>query len=295
MNWDNLKIFLAIAQKRGLKKAARKLGIHHTSCARRIKAFEEELGAKLFHRLPDGYTLTQAGKDLQQSAYKIQDEINTIEHDLLGQDTRLEGDICVTIPNGLILHLLMPDIAEFIKLHPEVNVEINMSYEFRDLATREADIAIRMVDNPPKSLAGSKVGQLFSTAYASKTYLKNHDPLNSPEKCHWLGWGDAADHLKWAEKKKHPRIPVRGNMYSDVLQVAAAKTELGITSLHCYIGDADTELERIPDATPTPASWVWVLAHKDMMTNARVAVFMDFIAKAFKKYQPLLEGKTYQG
>ena len=64
MNWDDMKVFLAIAQAKGLKKAAHKLGVHHTSCARRIKALENELGSRLFDRLPGGYVLTPTGEHL---------------------------------------------------------------------------------------------------------------------------------------------------------------------------------------------------------------------------------------
>jgi len=292
MNWDDLKIFLVIAQAKGLKKAAYKLGMHHTSCARRIKHLETQLGAKLFDRLPGGYTLTPAGEALHASAGKIQDEVDAIECDLTGKDTRLEGDICVTIPNGMATHLLMPDIADFMALYPDVHVEINMTYAFRDLARREADVAIRYTDNPPDSLAGEKVGRVFCSAYASTHYLKTHDPLNTPQACHWLGWGDGANHLQWPEKTKYPDIPVRGNMYSDVLQLSAVKAHMGIASLPCYIGDREEGIVRIPQAEAVPKDWVWVLAHKDMMSNARVRTFMATLSDAFAHHKDLLEGNS---
>ena len=65
MNWDDLKVFLAIADAGGLKKATQKVGMHHTSCARRIKKLEEQLNIRLFDRRPSGYVLTQAGEQLQ--------------------------------------------------------------------------------------------------------------------------------------------------------------------------------------------------------------------------------------
>ena len=291
MNWDDLKVFLAIAQAKGLKKAAAKLGMHHTSCARRIKALESELGSKLFDRLPSGYVLTPVGEHLWNSASKIQEGFDAIECDLTGLDARLEGNLSVTIPNGFATHLLMPNIADFMALYPDVNVEINMTYQFRDLARREADVAIRLADNPPESLAGKRVGRVYYSAYASEKYLETHDPLNDPDSCHWLGWGDAGNHLQWPEKKNYPDIPVRGNMYSDVLQLSAIKTHLGIASLPCFIGDREIGIKRIPKATSIPSDWVWVLAHKDMMSNARVRAFMDFISAAFTQYKDLLEGR----
>ena len=138
-----------------------------------------------------------------------------------------------TIPNGFAIHLLMPDISEFVALYPDVNLEINMTYAMRDLANREADVAIRHVDNPPDSLAGRRVTRIYRSAYASTEYLSSHDPVNDPESCHWLGWGEASNHLQWAEKAKFPKIPVRGNLYSDVLQLAAIKECWVLPWHHC--------------------------------------------------------------
>ncbi len=89
MNWDDIKIFLAIAKAGGLKSAARELNIHHSSCARRMNSLEGDLGIKLFDRLPSGYTLTQGGQDLLLSAEQIQQEFNIIERDILGKDLRI--------------------------------------------------------------------------------------------------------------------------------------------------------------------------------------------------------------
>ena len=291
MNWDDLKIFLAITNARGLKKAASQLGIHHTSCARRIKNLETQLGVTLFDRLPGGYLLTDAGEQLRQSTQIIQQEFNTIECDLLGKDLRLEGDLCLTTPNGFATHLLMPNIKDFMSIYPEIKLEVNMTYRMRDLASREADVAIRHVENPPDSLTGRRVARIHYSAYASVEYLASHDPVNNPTACHWLGWGDASHHLKWAEKSKFPQIPVRGNFYSDVLQLAAIQQHSGIASLPCFIADRVPGIQRIPTAEVVPGDWVWILAHKDMVRNAKVKALINFLFEAFKQHKDIIEGR----
>jgi len=293
MNWNDFKLFIAIAQTRGLKKASNKLGIHHSSVARRIKDLEEQLGLQLFHRLPGGYRLTASGQELMKSAYRIQDEFNKIEVDMLGRDKRLEGDVCLTIPNGFALHLLMPNIQDFMGLYPDIHLKINMTYEMKDLANLEADVAIRHVAEPPESLAGKRVARLWYSAYASKRYLAEHDPIAKPQDCFWLGWGDAATHLEWPMKRKFADIPVRGDLYSDVLQLEAVKAGLGIASLPCYMADADPMLRRIPGAHPVAQDWIWVLAHKDMIANARVRALIDHSAASFDAHRDLIEGLNY--
>lgn len=292
MNWEDLKIFLTVAKSGGLKKAAIKLGVHHTSCARRLSNLEDDLGAKLFDRRPAGYTLTEAGRQLAQSADIIQNELNNIELDLTGKDARLEGPVKLSMPNGFATHLLMPSIAEFMESYPDVHIEVNMTYAFSDLANREADIAIRHTDNPPQSLAGRNVARLYRSAYASIEYLADHDPVNRPEECHWLGWGSPVDHMKWPQKSKFPTIPVRGDIYSDVMQLSAAQAHMGIASLPCFIGDAAHDLVRIPTAEAEATDWIWILAHREMISNARVHALMDHLELAFREFANLIEGKA---
>jgi len=290
MNWDDIKVFLAIANTGGLKKAARVLDIHHSSCARRINALESDLGIALFDRLPGGYSLTQGGQELLRSAEQIQLGFNSIDRDLLGKDLRIEGKLCLTLPNGFATHLLMPDLERFMSQYPDIDLELNMTYAFRDLASREADVAIRVENNPPDSLSGKRVGRIHLSAYASEHYLNNHNLIDEPQNCHWLGWGDKSRHLKWAGKNRHPDIPVKGNMYSDVMQLAGVQNHMGIASLPCYMADVAPGVKRIPHASVVAGHWVWVLAHKQMAKNARVKALIDFLAQSFANHAALLEG-----
>lgn len=295
MNWDDLKVFLAIANTGGLKKAARKLDMHHSSCARRISALEQDLAVLLFDRLASGYVLTQAGQELRLKAEQIQYNVYSIERDLLGKDLRIEGDLCLTIPNGFACHLLMPDIEVFLARYPAINLKINMTYETQSLANRDADVAIRLVDNPADSLTGKRIARVNHSAYASTEYLKKHDLIQAPHTCQWLGWGQAEKHLTWSQKDKYPLIPVRTNMYSDVLQLAAIQAHTGIASLPCFLADGVTDIERIPKAEVSQGPWLWILAHKDMQTNIRVRTLIDFLAKAFDKHKAKLAGVRTEG
>lgn len=293
MSWDDLKVFLAIAEEGGLKKAARRLTIHHSSCARRILALEDALKVKLFERRPAGYVLTASGESLYRSSEKIRAEIFNIERKILGTDELLDGQLCLTLPNGFATQLLMPDLEQFMKTYPNIELEINMSYTMRDLSNREADVAIRHVNNPPDSLIGKRVSRIYQCAYASRQYLKRYDPYSSPGECAWLGWGAKERHLKWPLKKHFPEIPVKGNLYSDVLQLEAVRAHAGIATLPCYMADGVRGIERLPGLEPLPGDWVWVLAHKDMATNAKVRILIEHLAEAFAKYDKKMKGQLF--
>ena len=101
--------------------------------------------------------------------------------------------------------------------------------------------------------------------------------------------------VNWPQKDQFPDIPVKGNLYSDVLQLAAIQKNAGIASLPCFIGDNTQGVQRVTEADTVPGEWIWILSHKDMATNARVRVLIDFLFQALKNKAKIIEGKGDYG
>lgn len=288
MNWDDLKIFLAIAREGSARSAANKLGIHHSTITRRIEAFESAQKIRLFDRLPSGYVLTIAGNELLEAAGRIEGEVNGIERRILGQDVHLRGDIRVTMPDALAVNLLMPDLVRFMDTYPDVNLEILISYGLFNLVKREADVAIRITENPPEHLVGHKVVRYHCATYASHTYLATH---NVPADACWIGWNSPNPYPDWVRKSEFPTIPVRGRLNNAMAQLAAVKSGLGIARLPCFLGDPEPTLQRVPPGENAPCHDVWILTHKDLVSTVRIQTFMDFMVQAFRQKSNLLEGR----
>lgn len=294
MNWDDLKIFLTVAREGSARAAANKLRIHHSTITRRIDAFESAQKIRLFDRLPSGYALTLAGEDLLQVVVRIEDEINGIERHILGQDLHLRGDIRVTLPEHLAVHLLMPDLIRFMDTYPEVHLEILVSYGMFSLTKREADVAIRVTDNPPEHLVGRKVVRYHCATYASEPYLATHNLPTDTTGAHWIGWDSPTPYPAWVRKSEFPNVPVRGRMNNVVAELAAAKAGFGIARLPCYMGDPEPTLRRVSPGKSAPCRDVWILTHKDLVATVRIQTFMDFMADAFQQQRDLLEGRCYK-
>lgn len=294
MNWDDLKIFLAVSQQGSARAAAERLGIHHSTIARRIEAFESSQQTHLFDRLPTGYTLTAAGKELLQVVSHIDDEINGIERNILGKDTHLKGALRVTMPDAIAAHLLMPDLVRFMDTYPAIDLKVLISYEILSLTKREADVAIRITDNPPEHLVGRKVVQYHTATYASRQYLSKHQLPTQTKGAHWIGWDYPTAHPEWISQSELPMLPARGNFNNVLVQLAAVKAGLGIARLACFIGDQEPTLQRVPPGHSEPLQDMWILTHKDLLSTTRIQLFMDFMAEAFKQKRDLLEGRTPQ-
>ena len=100
LNWDDYRIFLAVADNGSLSGAARQLKVTHSTVFRRISAMEDRLGLLLFDRQPSGYRLTLAGEEVVEHARRMESESEAITEKLSGGDLKLSGTIRVATMEG---------------------------------------------------------------------------------------------------------------------------------------------------------------------------------------------------
>lgn len=291
MNWDDIRIFLAIARARTVRGAAIDLKVNHTTVSRRISAFEENLNVRLFERVHGGHLLTSAGEDLLKSAQKIEDEVASSDRRIMGKDDRMSGPIRVTFPAALGVQHLIEDFKKFSDLYPDISLELNGAYDLIDLSKREADIAIRAMINPPDSLVGRRLMSINSSVYISKSYWREIEEGDGQLKPTWL----ADEYPKTQKKNYKSGIFCSTNIKHQINfpegLIAAVRAGMGIATLPCGMGDTDSELMRIPPGDTELMSDLWVLTHNDLRHTLKVKIFIDFISKALLKYKDLYEGR----
>jgi len=290
MNWDDLKLFLAVSEAPSMRSAARRLAISHTTVARRIDNLEADLQAKLFDRVPNGYQLTQAGLDLLPIAHETENHLHAYSRKVAGRESNLEGQVNVTIPDSLAMTIFMPLFVKFMDEYPSIQLKINDSIQIFDLSRREADIAIRFTNKPPEHLIGRCLGTMKQAAYATQPYLDKFSPSHIDSKAKWIGWGLPEDHPKWIDNSPFPHLGVTGHFNNTLLQLEAAKRSVGIGYFPCYLGDATSGLIRL--STPTPSFQVWLLSHRDLRAAARMRAFRQFITHNREDIKARLEGKV---
>jgi DNA-binding transcriptional LysR family regulator len=295
MDWDDLRYFLAVARKGSIRAASSDLSVNHSTVLRRINTFEEKLSVRLFERLPTGYVLTPTGEEMVESAQRIEDEVVKLDRQVIGRDTQLSGVLRVTMPLALATHILAPEFAAFSAAYPGIKLELVASDEEFNLKKREADVAIRLTPNPPEYLVGRKILRPAKGIYASYEYLKQHDPVNHPEKMNWIGWEDGVEIPQWVKESAYPTSPIRHQVDNLLVQLEAVKADMGLAMLPCFLGDLDKSLQRLHLMPPTKTSCgdLWILTHKDLRATARVRVFVDFMVDVFNRHRDLLEGRRY--
>lgn len=121
MNWDDLRLFLAVARTGSISAAAKVLNVQHSTVSRRIRKLEEKLGARLIERKKSGYELTHAGEDVKQSAQRIETEMLYVDSAVLNKDSSLAGSLKITAINNMASTVLMPIFAAFSKANPQID------------------------------------------------------------------------------------------------------------------------------------------------------------------------------
>lgn len=295
INWDDIRLFLALARHGSARAAGEILGLSHTTVARRAGQLESDLGTRLFDRDVRGYRLTAAGETMLISAQRAEEALIGAERQLQGRDTKLSGDIRLTAPDVIATHLIMEDLVVFTEQYPEIDLQVLMSYDVFDLARREADVAIRIIGEgrlPPEDLAGRKLVTIASCYYASPAYLEDHHPIQKDSGARWLGWGEAESFPDWVRQSPFPELPARGRFDNAALQAEAAKQGMGLVTLPCFVGDSSDGLCRVPGTQPYMNYDIWLLTHPDLRDAARLRSFRQFIVKVFEQKRPLLTGQV---
>jgi len=291
LDWDDLRYVLAVASAGSLAGAARTLGVNHTTVLRRVGAFEERLGLRLFERLPTGYVPTAGGEELIAAAGQIDETVTTLERKLAGKDLRLSGVVRVTTTDTLMSSVLPEILAEFHETHPGIQVEVGVSNRMFNLSKRDADVAIRPAADPPETLIGRRVAKIAFAVYGSPHYLVKHKAKDLSQH-RWVAPDDSlADTAtaRWMRSKLQDcEVSLRADSLLALRQ--AAEAGLGLAALPCYLADGTPGLICVRRPIPELETALWILTHEDLRNTARVRAFTEFAAGAFARRRRLLEG-----
>ncbi|MFL1405327.1 LysR family transcriptional regulator [Marinobacter sp. M1N3S26] len=289
MDWNSLKVFLAVEQTGSLAGAARTLGVNHSTVFRRLNAFEEDLGARLFDRLPGGYALTPLGEELRELANRVDGAFNDIERRIAGRDVQPAGKVRITAPNNLAYRYLPDYLADLNRDYPDIRAEILVSNQEINMSSRQADIAVRVTAAPPEHLVGRKVRSIGWSVYGSQAYRNKHGfPVSPDELQHHRLIGASGGMLRlpafvWLERTLAHCVTAR----SDDL-VAMSWLAQGGHGLALLPNDQQRpELETLFPFPPGKSSDLWLLTHPDLRRVERIKLVMRHLSDAFAGDQRL--------
>ncbi len=293
IDWDDLRVFLAVSRAGSLRGAARALHLNHATVNRRLKALEAGFGSKLFDRARDGLAPTQAGEDLLASAERVEDELFAARRGIAGRDAGLGGAVRVSLPHAIMRGFLAADLRAFSDLYPGIDLDLDLTDRFSDLRRLEADVSIRMAHEVTDDVVGRRLVRYSKTIYAAADVARRLDPASGArnEGPAWIGWHGGDGDTSWVRATPYPGLPVRHNLPNHALQIELARAGAGLSMLPCFLGDREPGLVRVPGAVPEPDRSIWLLSRAELRRTARVRAFIDFTTAAILDRRDLLEGR----
>jgi DNA-binding transcriptional LysR family regulator len=287
-NWDDIRYFLSVARCGSLSTAAKELGVNHSTVSRRIQALEERHGVRLFERLPSGYEMNVAASSIFELALELEAKNQQVNRHLFGQDSRLQGEINLTMPHDIFDYCLSKDLAEFKQLQPDILLNLYMAKGVKNLAAREADIAIRLTAEPPEYLIGKKVAHLQHGIYC-------HSQLDLSAQVGIIVWNGESSLPSWAQQF-YPKAKVTLRVDDLYSMYAAVKAGIGIARMPCYLPDilSEVQVKRLPIELPLSKWGVWVLSHVDLRNTAKVRCCREFLTERLQQRKSLFEGDESQ-
>lgn len=298
MDWDDLRIFLAVARAESLSGAGRRLKIDAATVGRRIARLEEAVGAALFAKSPQGYALTGAGARLIPHAERAETALEGASEALSGPEG-LTGQIRLGAPDGCANYLLPQVIARICDANPGLEVQIVALPRVFNLSRREADMAVGVSRPTAGRLTVQKLTDYRLSLAASAGYLAAHPPLTRPEdlQAHrFVGYIPDMifdKELDYLAEIGAPAAALTSNSVSVQLNFLRQGAGLGV--VHDFALPAAPELRRILTGQIRLTRAFWLIRHADDGRVARLNRFAETLVREARAEMVRLEAQLQDG
>lgn len=284
-DWSNVRYFLAVFRAGSTLAAAKVLGSAQPTVARRIDALEHELGLVLFERGPRGFQTTEAGRSLIASAEAI--EAAAQEFAARAADLTTSRVIRITAPAGNFTPRIYKIVHDFSMRHPGTDLKFLPTNVLLDLMAGDADIALRMTDQPPdKRLIRRKISTPQYALYGSEPYARKHGLPASVAEMHdhrfvtYRPEGEARRGERWMLKHVPASRIIRSYAEYDLMSDAISEgVGLGILNVRSCEGDAS--LRPCFDPIPELAQEYLLLVTPASYRRPEVRQFVKFFAPRY--------------
>ncbi|MEW9836081.1 LysR family transcriptional regulator [Mesorhizobium marinum] len=291
MNWDDVRIFLAVARAGQILGAARRLELNHATVSRRVAALEDALGAKLFRRLTTGSELTPAGERLLDVAERMEAEMIAARSALAQGDEAVSGTVRIGAPDGFGVAFLASRLGALTAEHRDLRIQLVPVPRSFSLSRREADIAITTERPQEGRLVAQKLVDYSLGLYASREYVASNGlpEAQSDLMAHRLV-GYVPDlvfspSLAYAQEFS-PEWDAAFSISSALGQVEAVRSGAGIGILHAFIARAMPDLVPVEAAKPIRRAY-WLVYHESVRPLRRIQAVAAFITGAVERERRL--------
>jgi len=293
-NWDDMRLFLAVAREQSLSAAGKFLRLDPATLGRRMARLEKTMQVVLFVKSPQGYALTQAGEQLLERAGAVEQAMRGAAVGDLVQSETLSGQIRLGAPDGCA-NFLLPQVCTAIsRENPGLDIQIVALPRVVNLTRREADMAIGVSAPTAGRLIVRQVTEYQLHLAASDSYLDSHTPI--------AALADLKEHqmvgyisdmifdreLDYLADLGAGRVALASNSVS--VQVNMLRQGAGVGIVHDFSLPFAPGLRRVLTDAVSLTRAFYLIRHADDARNARLARFAGLLSAGLKTEVARLEG-----
>jgi DNA-binding transcriptional LysR family regulator len=280
--WEDLQLFLAIAEEKSLTGAARTLNLGQPTVSRRLADLEHRLGARLFRRSVEGAVPTEAGERLLSPARKMAEWAGEVGRAVEERDGAPTGLVRVTAPPFVSFDFLAPFAAFLATRHVGLRLEVSSAMEFLDLSRGQAEVALRTRPSTQADLI-----QLLEIEHENAVFVSKALAARLPRKpaladIPWVAWAPPFEHFPPNPQLQElsPRVVPSFTSDSFLVQVAAVESGLGAMVLPKKRHRFSRLRDLVPldvELGPFARSSIYLVAPKSALEIPRVRTVADLL------------------
>jgi DNA-binding transcriptional LysR family regulator len=288
MDWDKLRVFHTVGFHKNLTRASEALNLSQSAISRQISSLEEKLGIPLFHRHARGLILTEHGEILFRTVSEMVTKLQATEVSLADATLKPKGSFRLTVPVTFGTLWLAAQMKEYCDLYPDIQMKLICEDRELDLATRQADAAIRFQPTRHPDLIQIPMMKLQNSLYASNDYLRQYGVPTCVD--------DLADHRLLGFESPVNTAPFPEVNWMFALQATTplapyvtansllalrtmVKQGMGIAGLPNYLMHRTRHVSRVLDAVSAPVTEAWYVYPVELKNSKRIKVFRSFITE----------------
>ena len=295
-NWDDIRLFLAVAREQSLSGAGKVLRLDPATVGRRMARLEKNLAVTLFVKSQQGYALTEAGTQLMVRAETAEQAMRQASAGVAGQSEGLRGQIRVGAPDGCANYVLPQVCAGIVADNPDLDIQIVALPRVFNLSRREADMAIGVSAPTAGRLVVQKITDYQLHLAAAESYLAAHPPIETLEDLqrHRLV-GYIPDmifdrELDYLAELGLPRVALASNSVS--VQVNLIRQGGGVGVVHDFSLPGTPGVRRVLTNTVHLSRAFYLIRHADDQRNQRLSRFADLLGSGIRAEVARLEAKA---
>lgn len=173
-------IFAKVAEMGSFAQAATQLNLSQATVSKAISRLEARINVMLVQRTPRSIALTEAGHAALERANAILENGNAIEEEINEQATSLRGLVRISLPISFGIKYLSPILANFLKLHPDVEIDVDYSDRQIDLIDEKIDFSLRIANLVDSSLIIRRLCSVRILLVGSPTYFQTYGKPSHP-------------------------------------------------------------------------------------------------------------------